>query len=152
MNLKKIFPLFFLMILASSALPGLTHNAEAYVVYGHPGYWHNSGRWYHGWHDGRIGWWWVAAAGGWYAYNRPIYYTAPPQTVIVEQPVAAPQVMPPAAPIQPAPQVVTAAPAPPMAPPGYPKEAWYYCSNPAGYFPNVSNCPQGWIPVPTSRN
>ena len=25
---------------------------------------------------------------------------------------------------------------------------WYYCSDPQGYYPNVSACPGGWLPVP----
>lgn len=25
---------------------------------------------------------------------------------------------------------------------------WYYCSNPQGYYPTVSECPGGWTPVP----
>jgi len=25
---------------------------------------------------------------------------------------------------------------------------WYYCQNPAGYYPTVRSCAQGWIPVP----
>jgi hypothetical protein len=24
---------------------------------------------------------------------------------------------------------------------------WYYCTNPAGYFPYVQNCNKAWIPV-----
>ena len=24
---------------------------------------------------------------------------------------------------------------------------WYYCPNPAGYYPNVQNCPIGWLRV-----
>lgn len=25
---------------------------------------------------------------------------------------------------------------------------WYYCPNPAGYYPTVPRCPAGWMPVP----
>jgi hypothetical protein len=34
--------------------------------------------------------------------------------------------------------------------PGYPPPApvyWYYCQNPAGYYPYVAECPGGWVPV-----
>jgi hypothetical protein len=29
-----------------------------------------------------------------------------------------------------------------------PRAYWYYCSNPQGYYPYVSNCPLGWQQVP----
>jgi hypothetical protein len=25
---------------------------------------------------------------------------------------------------------------------------WYYCQDPAGYYPQVAQCPGGWIQVP----
>lgn len=28
-------------------------------------------------------------------------------------------------------------------PPNY----WYYCADPAGYYPSISQCPSDWIPV-----
>ncbi len=34
-------------------------------------------------------------------------------------------------------------PLPPVQPPVY----WYYCQNPAGYYPYVSQCPGGWLTV-----
>ncbi len=24
---------------------------------------------------------------------------------------------------------------------------WYYCLNPAGYYPDIQDCPNGWMPV-----
>lgn len=34
-----------------------------------------------------------------------------------------------------------------------PEGYWYYCSNPAGYYPYVNQCPGGWQQVdPTPRN
>ena len=27
---------------------------------------------------------------------------------------------------------------------------WYYCSDPAGYYPYISQCDTGWQPVPGS--
>lgn len=36
-------------------------------------------------------------------------------------------------------------------PPGpAPQSFWYYCQNPAGYYPYVAACPGGWTPVPAS--
>ena len=43
--------------------------------------------------------------------------------------------------------------APPIyyAQPVYIEQYWYYCSDPAGYYPSVQSCPQGWQRVvPTS--
>ncbi|MCC6917378.1 hypothetical protein [Nitrosomonas sp.] len=37
-------------------------------------------------------------------------------------------------------------PAPPPAPAV--TRYWYYCENPAGYYPDVERCPGGWIKVP----
>ena len=28
-----------------------------------------------------------------------------------------------------------------------PSNYWYYCTEPAGYFPYVQNCNRAWIPV-----
>lgn len=44
----------------------------------------------------------------------------------------------------------------PIAPPIYieqetstgPARYWYYCRNPAGYYPAVQQCPGGWLAVP----
>ena len=29
-------------------------------------------------------------------------------------------------------------------------QTWYYCSDPAGYYPHVTQCSTGWQPVPAS--
>ncbi|HEY3699428.1 MAG TPA: hypothetical protein VGK97_08860 [Spongiibacteraceae bacterium] len=82
------------------------------------------GRWYHGGHDGRLGWWWIAGD-MWYFYAAPVYpYPDPylPPTVAVE------------------PAQVTAVPPPP--------QNWYYCDSARNYYPYVSNCPEGWRAVP----
>src|SRR5438552_10634455 len=68
------------------------------------------GRWQHGIHGGRRGWWWVVG-GVWYFYPAPVYpYPDPYQ-----------------------PPVVVAPPPPNLAAPAY----WYYCADPAGYYPYV---------------
>lgn len=82
------------------------------------------GRWFHGDHDGRGGWWWIVG-GAWYFYPEPVYPYPDPYV----PPVAMP------------------APAPPAASaPSY----WYYCPNPAGYYPYVPSCPTNWMQVPAS--
>lgn len=84
-----------------------------------------SGRWYHGLHDGQHAWWWIAG-GVWYFYPRPVYpYPDPylPPVVVVPQPGPTP-----------------------LAPPQY----WYYCQNPEGYYPYVTQCPTGWQKVPAT--
>lgn len=84
------------------------------------------GQWYHGHHDGRLGWWWIAA-GVWYLYPSPIYpYPNPyiPPAVVIEP--------------EPAPAVV----APPR------ETVWYYCESSRNYYPYVSVCPEGWRTVP----
>lgn len=85
------------------------------------------GHWYHGHHDGRLGWWWVAGA-LWYLYPRPIYpYPAPyvPPEVFVAPPVRT-------------------APTPP------PDAYWYYCEPRRAYYPYVRNCPVPWRVVPAT--
>lgn len=79
------------------------------------------GRWYHGHHDSRLGWWWIVG-GLWYFYPAPVYpYPDPYQPPVVAVPP------PPAA----APQT----------------QYWYYCPNPAGYYPYVARCRVRWQPV-----
>jgi hypothetical protein len=81
------------------------------------------GEWRHAWHNGHYGWWWFLD-GLWYFYEEPIY---PYPTFIgpaYEEDLVAP-------------------PPPPVA-------AWYYCSDPAGYYPYVQACPTGWRTVPAT--
>lgn len=65
-------------------------------------------------------------------YRRPYYpdYYYAPRTVIIER--------------EP-PVYIQRAPAAPSAP--QVAQTWYYCPNPAGYYPYVSNCSQQWVPV-----
>lgn len=79
------------------------------------------GHWVHGRHGARGGWWWVVG-GLWYFYPTPVYpYPDPYQPPVVT--------------IQPMP----AAP-----------QSWYYCADPAGYYPYVAQCRVGWQAVPAS--
>ena len=89
------------------------------------------GYWHHGWHDGRVGWWW-AVGGAYYWYPEPIYpYPSVASEVYVTQ--------------MPAPVTVQA---PPAAAPTAPM--YYYCDNPAGYYPAVPVCNQPFRPVPVT--
>jgi hypothetical protein len=135
---------------------------------GHYGGWHGGGYsgWhgggYNGWHGGYYGgrgyypygwygaglatglylggplWWGAWPYGYGYGYGYPYYsaaygypgYTAADTTVYVEQ-----------------------SPAPQSAPVN---NFWYYCTEPAGYFPYVQNCNRAWMqvvpqPVPGPR-
>jgi len=93
------------------------------------GGWHGGHGWHHGWHGG-WGWGWGVGIGfydpwwpGYYGYGySPYYYpyySEPSVTVLQQAPAA------------------QAAPA----------ASWYYCDNPAGYYPYVQTCSQPWRPV-----
>ena len=97
------------------------------------------GQWFHGYHDGRLGWWWTVGP-MFYWYERPLYpYPDPylPSGVVapptyVQQPELIPE----------------APPAAMVAPP--PATNWYYCAKPEGYYPYVTACPGGWKIVPAT--
>ena len=76
------------------------------------------GAWFHGDHDGRLGWWWRVGP-SWYFYPAPVYPYPDPY-------------VPPVA----------------VAPPPAPGPYWYYCANPQGYYPYVPQCLVPWRPVP----
>lgn len=94
---------------------------------------------YPGW---RAGYWGGYAAGYWGpGYWGPRVVVTP--GVVAPWPYALGGVY--ALPYAPAPVVVGAVPAPaPVAPePSY----WYYCTQPAGYYPYVQQCSQPWMKV-----
>ena len=95
------------------------------------------GRWIHDFHAGRYGWWWVVD-GIWYYYPQPIYPY--PAYVSEDVIVNGPGVYPPPGGYPP--------PAPPPA--AAPASVWYYCDNPAGYYPYIQSCAAGWRPVPST--
>lgn len=75
------------------------------------------GRWQHDRHRGRFGWWWVVG-GLWYFYPQPVYpYPDPFSPGDVDDG--------------------------PGAASGY----WYYCRSAGQYYPYVTDCPEGWVPV-----
>lgn len=69
---------------------------------------------------------------GWYEWGPPPAFVWPAWSppVIVQQPP------------------VVVQPAPPLPPGPPPQSYWYYCQNPAGYYPYVATCPGGWRQVP----
>lgn len=83
-----------------------------------------AGHWHHGRHSGRLGWWWIVG-GAWYFYPTAVYPYPDPY-------------LPPGV-------VVAPVPAPSSAP-----QYWYYCANPAGYYPYVPACRVAWQRVPAS--
>jgi hypothetical protein len=96
------------------------------------------GHWYHGGHDGRLGWWWVVGAAVdsalWYSYPVPVYpYPDPYAPTVVVSPQPAPMV-------QQAPQMYQ-----PTTP-----SVWYFCQSSGKYYPYTSSCPEGWQTVPAT--
>lgn len=80
----------------------------------------------------------------WYG-PRPIYPGWGPPAVVVPPPIW----VPPAVVVPPPPPAVVYIERPALiedaAPlPGY----WYWCAEPEGWYPQVVECPQGWLPVP----
>jgi hypothetical protein len=78
------------------------------------------GHWNHGWHNGHFGWWWFAG-GAWFFYDEPIYpYPAYVADEYVDD----------------------------FSDDYDGGQYWYYCQNPAGYYPYVQRCGSPWQPVP----
>lgn len=117
-RLKFITALLVLGALAASV------NVSAHPR-GGGGHWHGHG---HGHWRGHVGFYvGVPLGAALYPYYAPRVVTVPaPQVVYVEQ--------------SPPPQAATGA-----AP--LPAGWWYYCPNPAGYYPYVQTCTQPWQPV-----
>jgi hypothetical protein len=109
------------------------------------------GHWYHGWRGDRLAWWWTFD-NDWYAYDAPVYPYPDPDTpppAYYDPNAAQPQMQPPPAP------PVAAGQSPLVYDPytGQYKPqndggSHYYCYNPAGYYPDVTDCPGGWVARP----
>ena len=126
--MKKIIYVFLLVAAMLFIIP-LSSYAERSPVYvgaivkvDHPGWRGSHGGWrgHHGLWGPRFFWGGSIVVGPpWYPYD---YYPAPP-AVIQQEPQTYVQ-------------------------PQLPQENyWYYCQNPQGYYPYLSNCPGGWIKV-----
>ncbi len=111
------------VLLAGSVVP-------SYADGRHGGGWHRGG--HH--HGGRHGGWRAPVV-----FVGPRFFVGPPAFYYPRPYVYAPAV------VVAAPPVVVAAPAPPV----YTQSAqyWYYCQNPAGYYPSVPQCPSQWLQV-----
>jgi hypothetical protein len=94
------------------------------------------GRWNNTCFGGRCGWWWFAG-GQWYFYTAPVY---PYPLVVADISYAAP-----VAPYVPPPVQASLPPQPLSIAP--PPQFWYYCDNPAGYYPSVQACSTGFRQV-----
>ncbi|HKA43323.1 MAG TPA: DUF6515 family protein [Burkholderiales bacterium] len=97
---------------------------------------------------------WVAGAP--YYYANDAYYVAAPGGYAIAEPPGVPaeapvQAPPPVAgaPVQ-SPPPVAAAPRAEPAPGNPPPAMWYYCESAQGYYPYVSECREGWRPVPAT--
>ncbi|MDR3221176.1 MAG: hypothetical protein LBU46_04080 [Candidatus Accumulibacter sp.] len=92
----------------------------------------------HGWSHGhghghsRIGVGIVVGAPFWRPWHYPSYYHYPP--VVIER-QAPPVYIEQAPPVEIRTQTVYS---------GY----WYYCQSPSGYYPEIRECPQGWVKIP----
>jgi hypothetical protein len=98
------------------------------------------GRHHHHGHGARVGVY-VGVPLGYAWYGPPPYYYYPSY-------YSAPYYAPPVV-IRQAPQVYIERAAPQAAPQS--EVYWHYCSNPAGYYPYVQQCPGGWqrvVPTP----
>jgi hypothetical protein len=118
-SLFLLFALFILLFAKPVQAQGWREHVDfhGYHAYDYD-HW-RSGGWYNGPHDGREGWWWVVD-GSWYYYPAPIYPYPDlyaPPTVVVE-----------------------GTPAPTGA-------SYYYCSDPSGYYPSVTECYGPWQQV-----
>jgi hypothetical protein len=112
--------------------PGGGHPGGGHPGGGHPGgSWHGSGHWHGGswhghgsWHGGGV---FVGAPLWWpYGYAYPYWYGYPtysPPVVVESAPTEYVESEPP------------------------PQQYWYYCRDPEGYYPDVKECPGGWLPV-----
>lgn len=80
-------------------------------------------------------------------YYRPYNYGYPDSRFY--WPAYPPVVYPPVVVVPADPPVYIQQPARPVPPPAPAVTSyWYYCENPAGYYPDVERCPGGWIKVP----
>jgi hypothetical protein len=83
------------------------------------------GAWHHAWHNGHYGWWWFAD-GFWFFYPEPIY-PFPLYVGALNYYDYYDQY-------------------------GAPAYYWYYCEDPAGYYPYVQQCSAPWQQVPPTAD
>jgi hypothetical protein len=89
----------------------------------HNGFNHTAGgHWFHGWHGGRFGWWWAGPGLAWTYYPYGWDYAPDYGYYDYGQDYGQP----------------------------YAGQYWYYCSDPGGYYPYVTQCNTQWQTVPAS--
>ena len=83
----------------------------------------HGGNWYHGWHNGRYGWWLIGPGLAWTYYDYPWgNYPDYGNDYDYNYDYTQP----------------------------YVGQTWYYCPDPAGYYPYVEQCYTSWQTVPAS--
>src|SRR5262245_44131853 len=104
--MKKFTLALLSVLLMAIALPALGQARPGPVWHGGIDHFHEhdivvwrGGRWFHGWHETRLGWWWIVGP-AWYWYPAPIYpypepYTPPVVVQVPASPPAQPQNLPP---------------------------------------------------------
>ena len=123
--MKKLIPILSALFLGASATLAYSydqrehwHDNDIHHFHEHDmERWHR-GYWSQSFHEGRTGWWWIVGD-QWYFYPAPVYPYPNPY-------------IPPTV-------VVTAQPA------GQPQ--YWYCANPSGYYPYISQCLVQWQSV-----
>jgi hypothetical protein len=97
---------------------------------------HGPGRghaWRHGHVHSRVGIGFAFGPPFWGPWHYVPYYPPPPPTIIIERQTPPIYIEQPQ--VERRPQDTYA---------GY----WYYCQSPSGYYPEVRECPAGWVKVP----
>ena len=155
-----VFALVLLAVFTSQNTEARFRGGRSYTGFYGP-HW-RQGYWFHGAYLNRAGWWWVVGP-TWYYYPAPFYPYPPAGSVpvyIVQAPIGT---LPPPAPLPSSttpgavgsqagmtPPVASAQPKNAALPPtGKQTQAFsYYCEKLKNYYPNVSDCPDGWVATP----
>jgi hypothetical protein len=115
---------------------------------GYPGW--RGGYWGSGWYGANVGlyfgglgfaWPWYGVPYYDYGYPYPYGYPSYPSYPVYAQPDPVVYVQ------QPQGSVPADAPASTPAPANMPAVSWFYCTDPAGYYPYVQNCSKAWMRV-----
>ena len=141
---KLAFALVAIVTMAFASGAALAQGQGAHVGAPHGGGWHGGGWHGGGWHGPRVGVF-VGYPGYWGAWPYPYFY---PYSAYYPYSVYAPAE--PAVYVQPAPDLAPTLPAL-TSPAPTSTNYWYYCTDPAGYFPYVQSCSKAWMQVVPQR-
>lgn len=125
-GIRRLPILGLIALLAAMPAPAAAHRGRVGVYIGGPVV--GAGLYY------GAGWPYYRPWGVPYGYPYGGYYGGPYPPAVVTVPVAPP--------------VYIEQSTPPAAPARVPAAFWYYCAEPAGYYPGVKECPPGWQAVP----